>query len=162
VSYPHTHQQNGSVERKHRHIIETVLTLLAHASMPLTFWDEAFLTATYLINRLPRKVIYDSTPIECLFHKKLDYSFLRTFGCARWLHLSPYNSRKLKFRLKQCVFLGYSDMHKGYKCLEVSTDRVFISRNAIFDKEIFPFSKLNLNTRAQLRSEITPSNFVSP
>jgi hypothetical protein len=42
VSCPHTHQQNGSTERKHRHIVETGL-LLAHASMPLKFWDEALL-----------------------------------------------------------------------------------------------------------------------
>jgi histone deacetylase 1/2 len=31
VACPHTHQQNGSVERKHRHIVETWLTHLAHA-----------------------------------------------------------------------------------------------------------------------------------
>ncbi|KAK1646191.1 hypothetical protein QYE76_063996 [Lolium multiflorum] len=40
---------NGA-ERKHRHIVEVGLALLAQASMPLKFWDEAFLTATYLIN----------------------------------------------------------------------------------------------------------------
>ena len=34
VSCPHTHQQNGTVECKHRHIVETGLTLLAHASVP--------------------------------------------------------------------------------------------------------------------------------
>jgi histone deacetylase 1/2 len=28
VSCPHTHQQNGTAERKHRHIVETGLTLL--------------------------------------------------------------------------------------------------------------------------------------
>jgi hypothetical protein len=50
VSYPHAHQQNGSAEHKHRHIVEVGLALLANASMPLKFWDEAFLTATYLIN----------------------------------------------------------------------------------------------------------------
>jgi hypothetical protein len=37
VSCSHTHQQNGSVERKHRHIVETDLALLAHASMALKF-----------------------------------------------------------------------------------------------------------------------------
>jgi histone deacetylase 1/2 len=47
VSCPHAHQQNGSAERKHHHIIEVGLALLANASMPLKFWDEAFLTATY-------------------------------------------------------------------------------------------------------------------
>jgi len=37
VSCPHAHQQNGSAERKHRHIVEVGLSLLAHASMPLKF-----------------------------------------------------------------------------------------------------------------------------
>jgi hypothetical protein len=37
VSCPHTHQQNGSAERKHRHIVETGLALLAHAHVPLKF-----------------------------------------------------------------------------------------------------------------------------
>jgi histone deacetylase 1/2 len=43
VSCPHAHQQNGSAERKHRHIVEVGLALLANASMPLKYWDEAFL-----------------------------------------------------------------------------------------------------------------------
>ena len=37
VSCPHTHQQNGAVERKHRHIVEAGLTLLAHASCGFGF-----------------------------------------------------------------------------------------------------------------------------
>jgi histone deacetylase 1/2 len=116
VSCPHTHQQNGSAERKHRHIVEVGLTLLAHASMPLKFWDEAFLTAVFLINRLPTKVLQNKAPIFRLLGEEPDYTFLRTFGCACWPHLRPYNTRKLQFRSKQCVFLGYSNMHKGFKC----------------------------------------------
>ena len=34
---PYTHQQQGRVERKHRHIIDLSLTLLAQVAMPLTF-----------------------------------------------------------------------------------------------------------------------------
>jgi hypothetical protein len=66
VSCPHAHQQNGPAERKHRHIVEVGLALLAHASMPLKFWDEAFLTTTFLINMLPSKVIDFATPVEKL------------------------------------------------------------------------------------------------
>lgn len=76
VSCPHAHQQNGAAERKHRHIVEMGLSLLAHASIPLKFWDEAFLTAVFLINRLPSKVIDNQTPFERLFQKTPDYTFL--------------------------------------------------------------------------------------
>jgi histone deacetylase 1/2 len=82
VSCPHAHQQNDSAERKHRHIVEVGLALLASASMPLKFWGEAFLTATYLINLLPSKVINFSTPAELLLKQKPDYNALRIFGCA--------------------------------------------------------------------------------
>jgi hypothetical protein len=34
VSCPHAHQQNGSAERKHCHIVDVGLSLLAQASMP--------------------------------------------------------------------------------------------------------------------------------
>lgn len=40
VSCPHAHQQNGAAERKHRHIVEVGLFLLAQSSMPLKYWDK--------------------------------------------------------------------------------------------------------------------------
>jgi histone deacetylase 1/2 len=113
VSCPHAHQQNGSAEHKHRHIVEVGLSLLAHASMPLKFWDEAFLTTTCLINMLPSKVIDFATLVEKLLQIKPNYDSLRIFGCACWPNLRPYNKRKLAFRSKQCVFLGYSPRTSG-------------------------------------------------
>jgi hypothetical protein len=82
VSYPHTHQQNDSVERKHHHIIEVGLSLLAHASMPFKFWDEAFSTGNYLINRLSFHVVKFTSPFEKLFNTQPDYTWFKTFGCA--------------------------------------------------------------------------------
>jgi hypothetical protein len=97
LSCPHTHQQNGSAERKHRHIIEFGLALLAHTSMLLKFYDEAFLTATFLINRLPTPVLANALPLEKLFDPKPTYTFLQTFDCACWPNLHPCNNRKLAF-----------------------------------------------------------------
>jgi hypothetical protein len=164
VSCPHAHQQNGSAERKHRHIVEVGLALLANASMPLKFWDEAFLTATFLINLLPSKVINHDTPVERLLHTKPNYDSLRVFGCACWPNLRPYNQCKLSFRSTRCVFLGYSPRHKGVKCLDVSTGRVYISRAVVFDENIFPFAELHPNAGRRLKQDIlllpqqTPNN----
>lgn len=140
VSCPHTHQQNGTAERKHRHIVETGLTLLAHVSVPFPYWSDAFFTACFLINRMPSKVIHMQTPLERLLGEVPDYTFFKVFGCACWPNLRPYNNHKLQYRSKKCVFLGYSPLHKGYKCLHVPSNRVYISRDVVFDENVFPFS----------------------
>jgi hypothetical protein len=123
--------------------------------MPLKFWDEAFLTAVYLISRIPDRVINQTTPLKRLFHIDPDYHALGTFGCACWPNLRPYNSKKLAFRSIQCVFLGYSNRHKGYKCLDIKSGRVYISRDVVLDETLFPFAKLHPNAGARLRSEIS-------
>lgn len=63
---PHTHHQNGTVERKHRHIVKSGLTLLHRASLPLKFWDFAFMTAVYLI-RLPSAALNFDITYTVLF-----------------------------------------------------------------------------------------------
>ena len=52
-------------------------------------------------------------------------------------------------------------MHKGYKCLDIATGRVYISRDVVFDETIFPFSTLNPNAGKRLRDELLlfPKNF---
>jgi hypothetical protein len=123
--------------------------------MPLKLRDEAFQTAAFLIIRLPTPVLNHDSPIEKLFATKPAYFFLRTFRCACWPHLRPYTTHKLSFRSKQCVFLGYNTQHKGYKCLDVATGRVYISCDVVFDDGVFPFSKLHANADAQLCAEIS-------
>ena len=45
------------------------LTLLVAASLPLTYWGEAFITATHLINMLPTPLLQFMSPLERFFNK---------------------------------------------------------------------------------------------
>jgi hypothetical protein len=45
-------------------------------------------------------------------------------------------------------------IHKGYKCLDIATGRLYISRDVTFDESVYPFSHLHPNAGALLRTEI--------
>lgn len=135
---PYIHHQNGKTKRKHRHIVETGLTLLAQANLPLKFWWNAFHTAAFLINRLPTIVLNNKTPFKLLFHKIPNYSHLKVFGCVCYPCLRPYNDHKHNYRTSRCIFLGYSSLHKRYQCLH-SSRRMYISNHVTFDESCFPF-----------------------
>jgi hypothetical protein len=78
----------------------------------------------------------------------------RCYGLSYVLFGRPYNSRKLEFRSKRCVFLGYSNLHKGFKCLDPSKGRVYISRDVVFHEHVFPFSLFHPNAGARLRAKL--------
>ncbi|KAE8670892.1 APO protein 3 [Hibiscus syriacus] len=57
TSCVNTPQQNGVAERKNRHLLEVTRSLMFPANAPKYLWRESLLTATYLINRMPRTEI---------------------------------------------------------------------------------------------------------
>jgi hypothetical protein len=122
--------------------------------MPLKFWDEALLTATYLINLLPSKVINFETPVQRLLKDTPDYNSLQVSRCACWPNLRPIMLIFSLFRSIRCVFLGYGSRQKGFKCLDSNTGRVYTSRDLIFDETVFPFEHLHTNAGTRLRKEI--------
>ena len=125
-------------ERKHHSITELGLTTLFHG-VPKRYWVEAF---SWLINRLPTRVLDMKSPYEKLFGRILDYGSLQIFGSRCFPYLRDYAKTKFDPQSLPCVFLGYSDQYKGYRCLYPLTGRVYNSRHVVFDETIFPFQEL--------------------
>ncbi|OMO87137.1 Integrase, catalytic core [Corchorus capsularis] len=134
-----TPQQNGVVERKHRYVLETARALRFQANLPIRFWGECVLTATYIINRLPSKVINNKTPFEMLFGKKPEYDHLRVFGCLVYAHDNSKRGDKFSERGKPCVFVGYPNGQKGYRVYDLKEKKFYTSRDVTFFENIYPF-----------------------
>ena len=135
-----TPQQNGRVERKHRHILNVARALLFQASLPIRFWGESVLAATYLINRTPSKILANKTPYEILFRKPPSFDHLRTFGTLCYAKRISRGSDKFQERSVRCLFIGYPVGKKAWLMYDLKEEKTFASRDVVFHENIFPFA----------------------
>jgi hypothetical protein len=166
MSCPYTSPQNGKAERIICSINNVIHTLLFQANLPGRYWAEGLHTATYLLNRLPTKTIQAACPHMALFGSPPSYEHLRVFGCTCYPNSSSTTPHKLSPRSTRCVFLGYSSDHKGYRCLDLSTNCLIISRHVIFDEVSFPLATsphlTDLDFHCESGSSVNPIRTPSP
>ncbi|XP_024993949.1 uncharacterized protein LOC112527496 [Cynara cardunculus var. scolymus] len=153
TTYPHTPQQNGVVERKHRHLLDTTRALHFEANLPKRFWGECVLTAAYIINRLPSKTLGDKTPYELLYNQKPKYDHMRVFGCLTYFWSIETKGDKFEVRGRPGIFLGYPQGTKGYKIFDIESKKMVVSRDVKFHESTFTFP-------AQTQASNDPNVFV--
>ncbi|KAJ0463519.1 putative RNA-directed DNA polymerase [Helianthus annuus] len=146
TSCAYTPQQNGVVERKHGHLLNTARALMFQGGLPLRFWSDCVLTAVYLINRLPSYMLNGRSPFEMMFEFKPSLSHLRNFGCLCFSTVL-HDSDKFSYNAEKCVLLGYSSFKKGYKLWSLDSKKVFFSRDVKFYESVYPFKVKNFDNQ---------------
>ncbi|GJU47774.1 retrovirus-related pol polyprotein from transposon TNT 1-94 [Tanacetum coccineum] len=79
-SMVHTPQQNVIVERKHEHLLDIARALKFHSALLDKFWGDCVLTAIWLINKMPMKILDWKTPFGMLHGVLPRYDQLRVIG----------------------------------------------------------------------------------
>ena len=67
---PNTPPQNGVAERKNRHLLEVARSMMFQMNVPKYLRSEAVLTAAYLINRMPSRILGMKSPSELLLGQR--------------------------------------------------------------------------------------------
>ena len=118
-------------------------------NVPKYFLGEAVLIASYLINKMPTRVLQYQTPIKVL---KYCYPNIRLvsslppkiFCCNVFVNTHAQNRTKLDPRALKCLFFRYSSTQKGHKCYSPITKRFYIFMDVTFLEHQAYFPKTQL------------------
>ena len=160
TSCPATPQQNGTVERKHQHLLNIAKALKFQSKLPNSFWGDFILTATHIVNLLPAKALNYKSPFELLYKKAPDYMSLKAFGClcyATKLHTTDkFDARSIKG-----IFIGYLFSKKGYKILNLDKRTALYSRDVHFVETVFPYQS-HTSSHSEQSHPLFPSSIYVP
>nr|GEV38853.1 hypothetical protein [Tanacetum cinerariifolium] len=129
-SCTNTPQQNGVAERKHPHLVETIVSFLLFVDVSSVFWGE-----TEVVWNFP------------------GYSSLHVFGCTCFV-LKPHVERtKLFEKFILCVFMGYGVSKKGYRCYDPVGQKLYTSCHFDFLEHI-PYYSVLASSHNMTQSEL--------
>ena len=75
------------------------------------------------------------TPFEAWSGHNPDVTHFRIFGSRAWARIPTEKRKDLQPQNQECLFVGYSKDSKGYKLINLSTNKAFIERCVQFQEE---------------------------
>jgi hypothetical protein len=112
--------------------------MLGTVGLSKEWWGETILTSCHVLNRVPSKN-KEITPFEEWKKKRLNLSYMRTWGWLAKVNVPINKKRKLRPKTVDYVFLGYAIHSVRYMFLIINSkvpdmhvDIIMESRDATF------------------------------
>jgi len=136
--------------------------MLMTANMPLSFWGQASLCATYLLNRSPLKGLkLKSTPYEKLHSQRPYLGHIRTWGCRAYAYVNSTKRKKWDSHSKECLLIGYYESENVFKLYDISANSMIKVPDVIFFEEILGHEKFQRTIKLTPGNDITGATMTS-
>jgi transposase InsO family protein len=134
-SAPYTPEQNGLAEKSVDLVCTKARSMLLAIDLPERLWGKAVVTATYLLNRSPLRVLKKKmTPYEAFYGKRPQIQHLRVFGSAAYSRIPNARANgKMTPRGRKLRFMGY-ELTRIYRLWDPRTGQVSKSRDVEFNE----------------------------
>lgn len=147
TTIPYTPEQNGTVERENRTIVEAARTQLHAHQLSIRLWAEAVNASVFVLNCTGTSTVKDKTPHQLWHNKDANIDKLREFGMTAYIHIPKQKRKKFDVKAVKCVLVGYCD--NGYRVYNPSTKQIFSARDIIFGIENLNAIELNENNKKE-------------
>ncbi|GJW99002.1 retrovirus-related pol polyprotein from transposon TNT 1-94 [Tanacetum coccineum] len=104
---------NGIAEGSNRTLKEMVTAMLISSGISQDMWGEAILTATYLLNKIPRKENGRGPPYE-LWMEENHHILFRVWVVSKVAVPTP-KAQKIGPKSVDCIFIGYAKNNTAYR-----------------------------------------------
>lgn len=127
TSTPYVPQQNGTIERAMRTVVEAARSMIYGSDTPVFLWSEAVACAVHTLNRIPA---YEGnkSPYEIVTGNKPDISYFREFGSPAFVHVRDQDRTKWQPKSKKMTFVGYNGTN-SYRLWDHEKQRIVHSRD---------------------------------
>ena len=129
-------KENGVAERAHRTLMNSVRTMLDASGLDESYWAEAFKFSVCNQNAVMHKRT-GNIPYYAAYEEYPDWNKFRPFGCL--VTYLDRKSGKLGKRGRRGIMIGYNSSNtKGYRILDLETNKITTSANVKFFENNYP------------------------
>ena len=120
--------------------MDDVRTLLRDSNLGHSYWAEAAAYSIDTRNLISSHRHPGRIPLEAFSGKRQSVSHLRVFGAKCWAKVPTVHGvqvtggSKLDPRSTECRLLGYASGSGNYKVQDITSRRVFVSRDVVFEE----------------------------